>query len=302
MKEQREYKIGMACALGCAVLWGVLPLYWKALIPIDSMVIIFYRILLVGVCTFLLSLKLYGFKGIKEPLAKKGAKTRLFLAGLLITANWSAYIWAVNAGHAIQTSIGYYMEPIVVCIFGVFIFKEKLSKFKIAALCLAMISVAIILLYLKQIPTVAFTISITFAIYAAIKKAFQLEAVLALFYETMFLMLPALGAIIYFEVNGKGAIAQGEPYQWALLALVGIATAIPLALFGMAANRVPMVTLGMTAYIAPSMTLILSIFIFKEPFDRIQFISFAIIWVGLVIFTVGEVKESKRAKTLENSL
>ncbi|MEL7658060.1 MAG: EamA family transporter, partial [Bacillota bacterium] len=151
-----------------------------------------------------------------------------------------------------------------------------------------------------KVPVIALSLAVSFATYAAIKKKFKLDAVLALLYETMFLVPFALAVILYFELNGKGAAANAGPMQWGLLAFAGILTGTPLMLFAMAANRISLVTLGISEYIAPSLTLLLGIFVFQEPFDKVQLITFAFIWVGLVVFTLGEVKES-RAKVDEQA-
>ncbi len=296
ISEKQNYKIGMICALSCAALWGVLPIYWHMLRPIDSMVIIFYRIFLVGVTTFVISFKIYGKEKLLAPLKQKGLLTTFIIAGILITANWSIYIWAVNADYVIQTCIGYYIEPLMVCVFGVILFKEKLNRYKMAALTLALIGVLVILIHFKEVPLIALSLAFTFATYAAIKKKYNMEALITLFYETVFLTPFALALIIYYEATGKGALSVAEPYQLVLLAFVGILTATPLALFAMGANRISMVSLGITEYISPSLSLILGIFLFKEPFDIMQFIAFAIIWVGLIYFTYGEIKESKNGE------
>lgn len=292
--DKRTYRRGLACALGCSALWGILPIYWQALRPISSSVIIFYRIFLVGIVCFLAALKCYGFEGIKAPLKIKGAALKYFLAGVLITANWSIYIWAVNADHVIQTCIGYYIEPLVVCVFGILFFKEKLTGHKLVAVIFACIGVIIVLLHFMEVPVIALGLAGTFAVYAAIKKSIQLPALLSLLYETMVLSPIAFIVILYLELTGKGALGIGQPYQYVLLLLAGICTAIPLGLFAAAANKVPLITLGITEYISPSLSLIIGIFLLKEPFDMIQFLAFAVIWVGLVFFTLGEYRESKK--------
>lgn len=292
-QEKKTYRQGLFCALGCAVIWGILPLYWQALRPIPSFVIIFYRIFLAGVVCFIAALKLYGIEGIKAPLKEKGAILKYFLAGVLITANWSIYIWAVNADQVIQTCIGYYIEPLVVCIFGILFFKERLTGYKVVAVVFACVGVVIILLHFMEVPIIALGLAFTFALYAAIKKSIEIPSLLSLLYETMFLSPIALIIILYMEIKSKGAIETGEPYQWVLLLFVGICTAVPLGLFASAANKVPLITLGITEYISPSLTLIIGIFFLKEPFDSVQFLAFAVIWVGLIFFTLGEYKESK---------
>lgn len=287
------YHKGLTYALSCSVLWGVLPIYWQSLRPIESSVIIFYRIFLVGLVCFLVSLKLYGMEEIKRHLRPKGAKGKYFLAGLLITANWSIYIWAVNADQVIQTCVGYYIEPLMVSVFGIIFFKEKLTKYKLTALVLACAGVVVLLIHFMEVPLIALSLALTFATYAALKKHFDLPSVLSLLYETMFLMIPALAVVIYLECTGQGALAVCEPYQYGLLMLCGPITALTLIFFSEAATKVPLVTLGIIEYISPSLSLIIGIFLLKEPFDMVQFIAFVIVWIGLVFFTVGEKKESK---------
>lgn len=290
----KNYKMGLTAIIGCNLVWGLLPIYWKMLIPIPSSVIIFYRIVLVGLCTFLACLKLYGFERIKEPLKIKGNKIKFFVAGAIIAGNWSIYIWAVNAGHIVQTSVGYYIQPLIVCLFGIVLFKEKLTKYKITALAMAVVGVIVIIVHFGEAPIIALSLAISFAVYGAFKKTFKVEALLSLLYETMFLAPFALAVIIYMEVSGKGAIGVGEPYQYGLLMLAGIMTAVPLGLFASAAKNLPLVTVGVASYISPSMALILGIFLYGEPFDKVQFASFVLIWIGLAVFTYGEKKEMKK--------
>ena len=293
MSRSRDYKIGMIAATGCSVLWGVLPIYWQMLRPIESSVIIFYRIFLVGLITGILSLKLYGIGEIKRNLKPKGNFIKYLVAGLLITSNWSIYIWAVNANHVIQTCVGYYIEPLMVSVFGLIFFREKLTVYKGTALAFAAAGVVVILFHFMEVPFIALGLALTFATYAAIKKAFNLPAVLALFYESMVIMWPALGVVIWLECTGQGALCVATPGKYALLLCCGFLTVLPLGLFGSAATKIPLVTLGQLEYLSPSITLVIGIFLMHEPFDLVQFLSFVIIWIGLVIFTIGEIKDSK---------
>lgn len=287
------YKKGLAFAVSCSVLWGVLPIYWHALRPIDSTAILLYRIFLVWLVCFLISLKKYGLHEIKKHLKPKGARLKFFLTGLLITFNWHLYVWAVNADQVIQTCVGYYIEPLVICLFGIVLFKEKLTKYKLTALGFAIAGVIVILIHFMEVPLIALTLGVSFAGYAALKKNNQLPAALALLYETMYLAVPALAGIVYLEITGRGAIGVGTTSQYFLTLLSGPITALTLALFSEAANKVSMVTLGLLEYIMPSISLVIGIFLFKEPFDFVQFIAFVIVWIGLVFFTVGEMRQLK---------
>ncbi len=300
-QSKKEYKQGIACAILCAVLWGFLPIYWKSLEPINPVLILFYRIVLAFGFSFLLALFIYHWDGIFKPLKEeKKAFRTFFFAGVLISLNWGIYIWAVSNNYVIQTCIGYYIEPLIVCAFGIVLFKERLNKFRLAAFLLACAGVVVMLVYYHQVPLIALSLAGTFGTYAAIKKKYKLDAVLALLYETMLLVPFAVAVILYYELTGKGAAANAEPHQWVLLAAAGILTGTPLILFALAANRISLVTLGITEYISPSITLLLGIFAFKEPFDKIQLITFGMIWIGLIIFTIGEIKES-RAMIVEQS-
>lgn len=293
MLAKKNYTQGLVAALSCMIIWGLLPLYWKSLIPINSFVIIFYRIFTVGIVCFFASLKLYGFQRMTAPLKNKKHLGLYILAGIIVTANWSLYIQAVNAGFVIQTGIGYYIEPLVVSLFGIVFFGEKSTIFRTTAFALALLGVIIMIIHFRQIPTIALGLAFSFGIYAALKKSFHLEPLLSLLYETMFLTPIAFAVILYLELNGKGALGHCQPYQYILLLASGFMTAIPLGLFAIAANNLPLMTVGITVYISPTIALLLGIFVFKEAFDFVHFISVCVIWVGLIMFTIGEIRNAK---------
>ena len=152
-KEQSQYRKGVFQVVFSMVIWGVLPIYWKALIPISSSVIIFYRVLMVFFSALLLARRNYTWKEIWVPL-KEDRKTirTLAVAGIVITFNWSAYIWAVNAGFILQTSLGYYIEPLVVCLLGIILFRERVTKYKVTAMIFALAAVLVMLVHFHQVP------------------------------------------------------------------------------------------------------------------------------------------------------
>ena len=234
----------------------------------------------------------YSREEIWGPLREKGVIVRYLAAGLLLTANWSTYIWAMTTGHMIQASIGYYIEPIVICIFGVVIFSEKFTKYNVTAIGLALIALTIMLIHYRQIPGVALGLAFTWACYSAIKKSTDRPPLIELFYETMFYAVLAVIVIFYIETKGIGALSLGVPGKYALMFLSGLITLIPIALFGSAAKKVTLFVIGLAQYISPTITLLLGIFAYKEPIDRVQVISFAIIWIGLVFFSYGEYKNN----------
>jgi chloramphenicol-sensitive protein RarD len=293
-QNQREYRKGVLQVLLCMVIWGFLPIYWKALIPINSWVIIVYRVLMVFVTALLIALRNHTWSEIWAPLRedKKTVRT-LFIAGLIITVNWSTYIWAVNAGYIIQTSVGYYIEPLAVCLIGIILFHEKVTKYKVIAMVFAAVAVVTIIAHFGQVPGIALGLAATFSVYAAIKRSVTIDPVLSMIYETMWLAPFAFILAVYLEVTGKGAIAVAAPYQYVLLLICGIFTAGPLILFAAGAQRTSMFILGLVEYVSPTLQLILGIFLYHESTDMVQMIAFCIIWIGLVFFTYGELKDSR---------
>ena len=289
MSERRQ---GILAAIISNVIWGFLPIYWHALRPIESSVLIFYRIFLSAVVCLFLVRRRYSREELLEPLRDRRLALKFLAAGILITLNWSLYIWAVNADHTIETSIGYYIEPVVVCLFGVLIFKDKLNKWKALALAFAAAGVAVIVAYYHSLPLISLSLALSFSLYGAMKKGINKPALLSFFYETVLLAPFALAVILWLEFTGRGALAMAvSPWQFVLLALAGVCTATPLILFGESANKAGLFATGLIGYLSPTITLFISIFLFREPFELVQLAAFAIIWVGLGFFTYGELKE-----------
>lgn len=293
--NKKDYRQGLISVLGSSIWWGIMPIYWQWLKPIDSIVIIFYRIVLVALVCLIAALIVHKKEEILAPLKDKKLMAKLIIAGVIITLNWSLYIYAVNSENVIQSCIGYYIEPLVVCLFGMIFFGEKVNRHKAIALIMGAIGVVAVVFYFKQVPSLALSIAFSFAIYAAIKKGLGMPPIISLLYETIFLAPIALGIVIYIETHGIGALAVATGGKYFLLMLCGLFTAFPLVLFANGANKTSMFILGLTEYISPTISLFLSIFYFKEEFYPVQLIAFAVIWTGLVFFTIGEYREYRNA-------
>lgn len=294
-KMDTNRRTGLIYVLLCQLIWGFLPIYWQALVPIPSWIIILYRIVTMFVYSYAAARMRYSKEEIWGPLREKGAFRRYLLSGLLLTANWSTYIWAMTTGHMIQSSIGYYIEPLVICLFGAVLFRERLTKYSITALALATVALVIMLVHYREVPGVALGLAFTWACYSAIKKTTKNPPVIELVYETGIYAVLAAAGILFIETRGIGAISMGVPVEYALMFLSGLVTLIPIALFGSAAKKVQLYIIGMAQYISPSITLLLGIFAYKEPIDMVQVLSFAIIWIGLVFFSYGEFRKSGRS-------
>lgn len=296
LNNQEEYRQGLFYVLLCQLMWGFLPVYWQSLVPIESWKIILYRILTMFICSYAFARFKYSKEEIWAPLKDRKTVIKHFTAGLILTLNWSIYIWAMTTGHFIQSSIGYYIEPLVICAFGIVIFKEKLTKYNLTAMLFALVAIVIILIHYAQLPTVALGLALSWATYSAIKKAAELPQVIALVYETLPFAVIVIPVIIYIESKGIGALSVGAPKEYALMWLSGLMTFIPIALFGYAAKKTTFLVIGLTQYISPTITLLLGIFMYHEPIDKVQILSFAIIWAGLAVFTCGEYRGYKNAE------
>ena len=292
--DNRDYKTGVLCVLGCQVFWGFCPIYWEALVPIPSWMIILYRIVTMFVYSYAAARFRYSRAEIWEPLKDKSVRRKYFTAGLILTVNWSIYIWAMTTEHIIQSSIGYYIEPIVICAVGIIVFKEQITKYNLTAMMFALTAIIIILVHYRQLPGVALGLAGTWAVYSAIKKTAKQPVLIALVYETMVYAVFALIAIFYIEIKGIGALSVGVPGKYALMFLSGLITLVPVALFSVSARKVSLFVIGLAQYISPTITLVLGIFLFREPIDVVQLIAFLIIWTGLFFFTFGEISAARK--------
>ncbi len=294
-QNNSDYRTGVICVLACQIFWGFCPVYWQALVPIPSWIIILYRMTTMFVFSYIAARMKHTKEEIWGPLKERGTAGRYMLNGLILTVNWSTYIWAMTTGHMVQAAIGYYIEPIVICLFGVVFFREKFTKYNATAMALAAVSLIVMLVHYGQLPGVAFGLALTWATYSALKKKTGKPPLIELVYETMFFAVLAVIAIIVIETRGIGGLSMGVPGRYALMYLSGLITLIPIALFGNAAKKVSLFMIGLAQYISPTITLLLGIFAYKEPIDSMQLITFAIIWIGLIFFTYGEYKNNKES-------
>ena len=295
-KNTSEYRTGMLSLISCQLIWGFCPIYWEALKPIPSWIIILYRALTMFVYAYIAARIRYSREQVWAPLRDKDVRRKYFSAGLILLINWSIYIWAMTSERVIQASIGYYIEPIVICAVGILLFREQLTKYNVTAMLFAMAAIILILIHYRQIPGVALGLAASWACYSAIKKTAEQPPILSMTYETMIYALISLFAIIYIESHGMGAVSMNVPGKYALMFLSGIVTLVPIGLFNIAATRVPLYVIGLCQYMSPSISLILGIFMFREPIDVVQIIAFAIIWTGLCFFSYGEIRNAKEHK------
>ena len=289
-----EEKRGVAAAVFCYLLWGIFPLYWKLLAEVDSLEIIAHRIIWCFATTVIFCaaarLDLRGL--LKTPRAWR----YLVPAAIIITLNWSIYIFAVNVGRVVETAIGYYINPLVSVVLGIVVFGERLSALKGAAVALCAIGVTFFTVSYGQFPWIAIALALSFGAYGAVKKKAGYPAITALAFENAVMVLPAvLFAIALAHVTGTHAFAADldtshGAYLTALLVVGGPATALPLILFAKAANSIPLSLLGFIQYLSPTMALLTGVFLFGEPFTLAHGVCLGCIWSGIALVIVDTVR------------
>ena len=294
---QQNKHFGYLAAFGCYALWGILPLYWHMLAEAEANEILAHRVLwsvvfmlIVLVVTRRLDLLK---KDCRELWQNKKRGTLLVAAAVIISVNWLTYIWAVNHNHVIETSIGYYINPLVNVLFGVAIFGETLSAPKKLSIVLAATGIFLMTWQIGKLPWVSVALALTFGSYGALKKMLKLNPFTSITLETLLLFPFAFYYVANLTATGAAHFGPATPLLSLLLAGCGIATAVPLILFSYGANFLPLNVLGFFQYISPSMTLLLGIFFFNEPFDTTQLFTFGFIWLALIVFTISEWKASR---------
>lgn len=279
--------------LGAYALWGVLPLYFKALVHVGATEIVAHRILWSLLFLGALATLWKRWPRIRAALANPRIALTLLLTAVLIGINWLVYIYAVVSGHVLEGSLGYYLNPLVNVLLGVFLLKERLSRMQKAAVFLAGAGVAILAFGAGEAIWISLTLAASFAVYGFLRKVAPVESLEGLWIETLFLAPLALGWVFWLSQSGDSGFLDSRLTDL-LLILGGALTAIPLLLFTAAAKRLPYSTLGFLQYVAPSMQFLLAVLVFGEPLTTAHMICFAAIWVALAIF-VGEGVRTHRA-------
>jgi len=293
--EQTDERLtGMAATAGAYLLWGILPLYWKLVDLVPPLEILAQRITWSFFFMALVLLSTRKFKDFWGELCEISCKLKklsgIVIASLLISVNWLTYIWAVNSNHIIDTSLGYYINPLVSVLLGIMILKEKLSFWQMVSFFLAMLGVLNLTFHFGAFPWVALILAITFGLYGLCKKMIQLGAITGIALETLIMTPFALLYLNYVHNNGALFFGFGHPGISALLAGAGVVTAVPLILFASGARRLPLSTMGFLQYIAPTIALLLGVFIFHEPFTTVHMVSFVFIWVALTVFSLARTR------------
>lgn len=282
----------MIAALSTYLIWGVLPLYWNLLARAEANEILAHRIIwsfFFMVVVLMVTKRWQSFKEDCRALwqnKKRGAI--LLLAAFTISLNWLTYIWAVNHGHVIDTSIGYYINPLMSVLFGIVFFRERISGLKKISLLLAAIGIVLMTYQLGKLPWVAVVLAVSFSVYGALKKQLHLNPFSSITLETLLMVPFAVPYIGILMMSPANHFSLATPDLALYLMGTGVVTAVPLVLFSYGANLLPLNVLGFFQYISPTIGLLLGIFFFHETFGMAQISALGFVWVAIVLFTVAE--------------
>lgn len=291
LKNTNEYAIGTASAAGAFLLWGILPVYWKSIISVPSDQIIAHRILwcflfLVLVLTF--AGRFSGFlRELRGVMARPKQLAGLFTASVLISINWYLYIWAVNNGRIVETSLGYYINPLVSVLLGIVFLKEKLSSWQIVSFLLALVGVLNMAVSFGAVPWVSLALAVSFGMYGLFKKIVCLDAINGLTMETLIITPLALAYLFYAYKSGTLVFSFSFSPITILTVGAGVVTAAPLLLFAGGTNRLPLYAVGFLQYLSPTISLLLGVFLYHESFTAVHLVSFTLIWAALIVFSLA---------------
>lgn len=230
----------------------------------------------------------------RESLQDRRIRRIYSLAAILIGLNWLTYVWSVNSGFIVQVSLGYYINPLINVLFGVVILRERLRTFQWVSIALAAMGVIYLAVIYGSLPWISLVLACSFACYAFIKKQAPLGSLQGLLLETLVLLPPAIGYLLYLEYSGSGQFVHNGLFIDLMLFGTGTVTIVPLLFYASAAKRIPLSTLGVLQYVSPTLQLALGVFVYGEAFNHQQFLGFAAVWIALVVFGVEGVWASRK--------
>lgn len=291
----RDTRRGFGYGLAAYTIWGLFPLYWPLLDPTPAIQILAHRMLwsLVFVAILLVFRRRWAFVAeLRHDPKRVGL---LVLAAVLISVNWGVYIWAVNAGHVVESSLGYFITPLVNIALGVLIFKERLQRTQWVAVAIGVVAVLVISVGYGQVPWIGLTLAASFGGYGLVKKVARTPALESLAVETSALALPAIAYLSFANARGYGSFGHVSTGMDLLLISAGVVTGIPLLFFAAAARRVPLSVMGMLQYITPVLQFLIGIFVRHEALSGSELAGFALVWVALAVLGIGELRQLGRA-------
>jgi chloramphenicol-sensitive protein RarD len=291
-------KKGVLYGIGAYLLWGIFPVYWKLLEAVPAIQIISHRIIWSFVLLALILFITRQWRSFRSAALSRKVVLIYLVSAILLSINWLTYIWAINAGFVLETSLGYFINPLLSVLLGVLFVREKLRPLQWLPIGLAAIGVIYVAISYGQFPWIALTLAISFGLYGLVKKVAPLGSLFGLTLETGLLFLPAVAFLAVLEWQGQGAFLHVPAVSNLLMIGAGLVTTVPLLLFASAAQRIPLSTLGILQYINPTIAFLLGLFLFHEPFNLSLLIGFSIVWLALIIYWGENYLASRKARSL----
>jgi chloramphenicol-sensitive protein RarD len=288
-----QVRKGYLAATTAYLLWGLFPLYWKLLAPSGAIEVLAHRIVWSLVFVAAVVTLTWRWRAIATLLRQRRRVGLICVAAVLIAANWGTYIYGVQTSRVVETSLGYFINPLVTVLLGVFVLGERLRVAQWLAIAVGAGAVAVLTLDYGHVPYLALVLATSFGLYGLVKKRVAVPAMAGLTLESAALTGPALAFLVVLQLRGEGTFATVSPAHTALLALGGVVTAVPLLLFAGAANRIPLSAIGLLQYLAPILQLGCGVLVFHEPMPPARLAGFGLVWLALAIFTADAVRHGR---------
>ena len=293
--SEAERRSGFSAGVGAYVLWGFLPLLFHLLEAVDSVSIVANRTIwsLLFVGAILLAGRRMG--EVRAALGDWPTVRSMMISSVLLVVNWLIYVWAVGEGQVLEGSFGYFINPLVNVAIGMVFLGERQTPWQLVSIAIAIVAIFIQWLGIGRIPFIAIGLALSFGFYGFFRKTAKVGSTGGLFVETLMLVPLAVLYLAWIFLRQGGLGPQGEAFNATLLVLTGPATAVPLLLFAFAVQRLRLTTIGMLQYIGPSIQFLVAIFILNEPINATQLVSFGLIWLSLVVYSVDSVLRRRPA-------
>src|SRR5213079_2365528 len=294
----RQHTSAFIAAVASFATWGLVPIYWKLLSRVPALEILAHRFVWTIVFLGLLLSWQQHWREVIGNVCSRRSALFCFGSGVMVGLNWLLFIWAVNIGHVLETSLGYFMTPIVNVLLGAFILRERLSAWQTASILIALVAVSILAFGYGHFPWIALGLCTSFGLYGLLRKQSGTAAIPGLFLETLFLLPLALVSLVLLANRGALIFGPSHLSLSAILMTTGIVTAVPLVWFGYAARHLRLVTIGFLQYLSPSISFVLGLFVYHETFTRQHFITFLLIWIALVLVSAEAVLRWRATKRM----
>ena len=287
---------GLIWGCGAYVFWGLVTIYWKELEHYDAFELIGYRITSSAIVMGVYTAATGQLGPILGRLRDRALLRRVVIASLVLTVNWTTYVWAVVHGKVIETALGYFITPIGLMVAGIVVLHEKMRRAQQVALGLAVVAVVVLTIGYGRVPWVALLIASTWVVYSYVKKQSPLTAIESLTAETMVLFVPAVALVIFETTRRASAPHTASAGDWVLIGLTGVVTTVPLLMFAVAAQKLPLTTMALVQYIVPTINFLLGWLAYHETLSALRVVGFAIVWLGLAVVTFDSMRRTRPAE------